>query len=357
LSYGASGAGGGDLLIGAQVDRMRLRDSNLPVQEGGQWTRFGDSRAAPLIQPGREVIYSGFSQLRHKFNDRWIANVGVRLDIKDRHRGENVTDLSPRAALVWVPSSRFDLKLSYGRSFVDAPYWYRYNIFPAYQGSADLKPEHLSSLQLTPSLSLMDGKLRNTLNVFYNDVSDFVFRNNAAGPNDARYANAGSLKSLGFEHETAWTGANLRVNAALTFQTVLDSKAYDARGNQTFNVPRFVGNLVVDANPLGQRSDRAWVNLNLRYTGSQLAPIASTFRLGADGLVAPFRDPNNSLDGYLLANLGVRIERVVVPGASLGLTVYNLFDERYSQGGSTLFPYPQAGRSLVLNLTYAAGRH
>lgn len=356
LSYKTSSGGDGDLLLGAQVDHMRLRDSNLPVQVGGEWSRFGDSRAAPLIQPGEEIIYSGFGQLRHKFNERWIANAGLRLDVKDRHRGDNVTDLSPRAALVWVPSSRFDVKLSYARSFVDAPYWYRYNVLPAYQGSADLKPEHLQSLQLTPSLTLKGGKLRNTLNVFYNDVSDFVFRNNAAGPNDARYANAGALKSLGVEHETAWIDQNLRVNAALTFQTVLDSQAFAARDNRIYNVPRFVGNLVVDANPLGHRSDRLWVNLNLRYTGRQLAPIESTYRLGVNGVVAPYRDPNNELEPYWLANLGLRVSRLGLPGAALDVTVFNLFDQSYEQGGSTLFPYPQAGRSIVARLVYELGR-
>lgn len=356
LGYETSGGAEGDLLLGGQVDHMRLRDSNLPVQVGGEWTRFGDSRSAPLIQPGEETIYSGFGQLKHKFDERWIANAGLRLDVKDRHRGDNVTDLSPRLALVWVPTATFDMKLSYARSFVDAPYWYRYNVLPAYQGSADLKPEHLQSLQLTPSLTLKGGKLRNTLNVFYNDVSDFVFRNNAAGPNEARYANAGVLKSLGFEHETAWIDQNLRVNAALTFQTVLDSEAFAARDDRIYNVPRFACNLVVDANPLGHRSDRLWVNLNLRYTGRQLAPIESTFRLGANGVVAPFRDPGHELEPYWLANLGVRVARLGLAGASLDVTVFNLFDESYQQGGSTLFPYPQAGRSIVARLGYEFGQ-
>jgi len=120
-------------------------------------------------------------------------------------------------------------------------------------------------------------------------------------------------------------------------------------------VPPFVGSLVVDVNPLGSRSDRLWVNLNLRYSSQQLAPIAPTFRLAANGSVVPFEDPNNEVDDYLLANLGVRVSRLIADGASLDVTVFNVFDKEYYQGGSTLFPYPQAGRSILVRLSYRFG--
>lgn len=347
--------GGGTLLAGVQVDRFRLRNSDLAVADGGEWVRFGDTAAAPLLQPGVETIYSGFLQAKHRLSDEWIVNAGLRVDEKDRHRGPNINNFSPRLAVVWVPSGRFDVKLSYAQSFVDAPYWYRYNVFPSYQGSQDLRPENLKSLQLTPTFSAAGGRFKDTLNVFYDEVTDFVYRNPNARGNDPRYVNAGLLESAGVENEAAWIGESWRVRSVFTFQHALDSRTFDARGGEVFNVPRVSGGLIFDVNPAPRRSKDVWINLTLRYEGSQLAPIASTFRLGADGVVRPFSDPNNRLDGRLLANLGVRVSRLFMDALTFDATAYNLFDTRYSQGGSVAHPYPQPGRSLVVNVSFRSG--
>ncbi|MBI4888916.1 MAG: TonB-dependent receptor [Acidobacteria bacterium] len=346
------GGAGGDILAGVQVDRMRLIDSNLPAGEGGEWTDFGDSRQAPLLQPGREIIYSAFTQVKHTFNTRWLVNNGLRLDVKDRHRGPNVTDVSPRLALVFTPTSRFDVKVSYARSFVDAPYWYRYNVFPTYQGSENLRPEHLRSFQITPGISLLDGRLRNTVNVFHDTVTDFVFRDNNAGPTDPKYLNAGDLRSVGVENETAWIRDAVRVRGVFGSLHVLSSRAFAASRGEIFNVPRVHGSMVVEARPFRRLSSDAWVTLNLRYASDQLSPIAPTFRLNGADQVARFQDPTHRVDGYLLADLGLRISRVLVDRASLAATVYNLFDRRYEQGGSVVHPYPQPGRSFLVRLTY-----
>ena len=350
--YRTAGGQEGTILAGGQIDRMRLIDSNLPAGQGGEWTHFGDSRAAPLLQPGHETVYSAFTQVKHRFGPRWILNNGVRLDVKDRHRGPNITDLSPRLALVHVPSGRFDVKFSYSRSFVDAPYWYRYNVFPSYQGSEDLRPEHLESVQVTPTVAFLGGRLRNAANVFFNNVTDFVFRDNNAGPADPRYINAGRLHMFGMEDEIAWIGDGIRVRGVLTYLSVLESHAFGARDGEIFSVPRFQGNVVLDVRPPVLLPRGSWINLTLRGVGSQLSPISPTFRLDETGQVAPFEDADYRTRAYVVANVGVRLPRVVVEGLSLAGTVYNLFDTAYEQGGSVVHPYPQAGRSLLVSATY-----
>lgn len=349
--YTTPGGQEGTLLVGGQIDRMRLTDSSLPVQRDGEWTGFGDSRLTPLLELGSETIYSVFTQVRHRFNQRWIVNNGIRFDVKDRHRGVNVSDVSPRFALVYLPSERFDVKLSYARSFVDAPYWYRYNIFPSYQGSQDLRPEHLDSLQVTPSVSLLNGRLRNTFNVFLNHVKDFVFRNNNPDPGDPRYTNAGALNDFGVESETIWIGDPIRVRGIFTYQRAIESHNFDASGGEIFNIPRVQGNVVVDARPVPQRWTNTWVNLTLSYAASQLSPIAPTFRLNPTGEVVPYANPDNRVGARLLANVGVRVSRVFGGRASFDATVFNLFDTKYAQGGSVRHPYPQAGRSIVVGVT------
>ncbi len=354
-SYDSKKLGQGAWLVGLQVDRMQLTDSGLPAGQAGDWARFGDTNQKRLLQTGQEVIYSGFTQLKHSFSERWIVNAGFRLDVKDRHHGPHVTDLSPRVGVVWIPSKRLDVKLSYGQSFVDAPYWYRYNSLPSYQGSEGLRPEHLKSLQLTPTVSLRDGRLRNALNVFYNDVSDFVFRNNKAGANDPKYVNAGALRSAGVENELAWIRDAYRVRGTFTFQHVLTSRDIGARGGEIFNVPGVVASLALDAKAFGRAPNATWLNLTLRYVGEQLAPIAPTFKLTPDNTVARFEDPENRIGQYVLVNLGFRAPKLYFAGVGLDATVYNLLDKRYDQGGSVVHPYPQAGRSFMVSLTYRTG--
>jgi len=196
-TYRRSDAGDSTLLLGAQVDAMRLIDSALPQQVGGEWVRFGDSTATPLIQPGRETIYSGFatapSQVQRPV-DRQRRAAPRRQgppSRRQRHRPQPAgrdrmgaeQPVRPQALLRAIVR-RFPLLVPLQR-------------LSCVPGSSDLKPEHLQSLQLTPGLNLMDGKLRNTFNFFYNDVSDFVFRNNAAKPVSRAMPTPVSSRALG----------------------------------------------------------------------------------------------------------------------------------------------------------------
>lgn len=106
----------------------------------------------------------------------------------------------------------------------------------------------------------------------------------------------------------------------------------------------------VDVKPVPQRWTNAWVNLTLSYAGSQLSPIAPTFRLNPAGEVVPFADPDHRVGARLLANVGVRVSRLFGGRASFDATVFNLFDTKYAQGGSVRHPYPQVGRSIVVGV-------
>jgi outer membrane receptor for ferrienterochelin and colicins len=343
--------GSGTLLTGFQVDAMRVLDSGAPTTDNFDWARYGDTNDKRVILLGGETIYSPFFQLKHKFSNEWIANIGVRYDVKDRFKGENLTALSPRIALVYAPSQTLNFKLSYAESFVDAPYWYRYNNLAAYQGSENLTPERLRSIQGTWGLSLFDGRLNNYVNLFYDDVFDFIFRDNNPGPNEPVYQNAGALKSIGIEDEAAWVADDYSIRLNLTLQREIEHKDFGAEGGEIFNVPTFVANMIFDVNPFPSLSEKLWANFSLRYTSSQRSPISPTFRL-ENGVVAPFQDPEFRVDGYFLVGIGVRALDVFVPGLSLDARVSNLFDTRYMQGGSVIHPYPQPGRTIMALLTY-----
>src|SRR6185295_9730950 len=136
--------------------------------------------------------------------------VGARFDYKARRRESEYdrTDpapvavdddavLSPRVAVIYSPIDAFDVKLSFSDSFVDSPYWYRYNSFPTYAGATTLKPERNRSLQLTPTVRLLDGQLVNTLNFAFSQLRDGIYRvPDARLGMDPFYNNAGKLDTL-----------------------------------------------------------------------------------------------------------------------------------------------------------------
>jgi iron complex outermembrane receptor protein len=347
-SYVLAPTWNGNLTFGLQIDGMRLLDSNNPSSLNGDWTGFNDNYIAdptkkPLLERGREVIYSSFLQLKQHLGPTLIANIGVRYDVKERHKGSQVKDFSPRAALIFTPGETFDIKLSYAQSFVDAPYWYRYNSIPSYQGASDLTPEHLRSLQITPGLSLLEGKLKNALTLFYNDFTDLIYRAKTAvaGQN---YRNAGQLRTAGVENELSLNLLAFKARFNVTYQHLVRARDYDARGDDIFNVPKVTSNLVLDFNPLYSVWNKLWLNLTGRYVGKQVSPI----------FLGPLRDENLSLPSIFLFDAGIRLTNIEIAGfelLSVDATVHNLLNKKYAQGGSVDHPYPQPGRWFMANLT------
>lgn len=349
-TYEAASLGSGSVLVGGQFDQMRVLDSVALDGSGGAYTVVQDSSQSKVILPGTETVYSGFVQVKHKVRDSLVLNLGLRYDHKDRRTGGSVSDWSPRLALVYAPSTFFDVKLSYGQSFVDAPYWYRYNSFASYRGASTLVPEHLRSLQLTPTVSV--GRFRSALNVFYDDVYDFIFRNNNAAPTEPIYQNAGTLKSVGVENETEYLAEAWRVRANFTYQRAFEVANYTARGPRIYNVPPFVANLILDFNPFVSFYEKSWFNVTVRYTSRQLSPISAVFRDSLGNVIASYQSPDNTVDAYFLVNAGIRLTDLLVRGLNLDATVYNALDQRYEQGGSPRHPYPQQGRSFLALLSY-----
>lgn len=340
--------GKGDLLAGVQIDHMNLYDSSFPAGKNGDYDSFKDTKDKRLLDLGTETIYSGFSQLKHRvFDDKLIFNLGARYDEKVRKEGENVRALSPRLAVIWLPSDIFELKTSYSSSFVDAPYWYRYNSLPTYSGSRNLKPEHLSSIQLTPTFKFFQGSLINTTNFFYNDLYDFIYRDPKAGANDPKYRNAGSLKSLGAENEFAYIQEAYKIRLNATYQQVLSAKDYPITGSEINNVPSFTSNFIFDFKPLKGIYDNFDLNFNARYLSSQASPLINVNK-GSEKI----NNLSNRVDQALILNAGFRVTEPWFNKLTLDGRVYNLLDSQYLQGGSTPFPYPQTGRWFLFNLNY-----
>jgi iron complex outermembrane receptor protein len=213
-------------------------------------------------------------------------------------------------------------------------------------------PEHLRAVQLTPTINLLDGKLSNTFNVYYNQVYEVIVRD--VDPNSTiKYKNSGSLETIGVEDEIAFIQNFYRARANFTFQYVIDSENVDAADWRIYNIPPFIANVILDVNPFGRYYRYAWVNLTGRFLSEQLAPIRTKMPPEA-GSTTPtdLVDLNHTTGPYFLLNIGVHLSKVFIDELFLDATVYNLLDTKVYQGGSTAHPYPMAGRFFMTYLRY-----
>jgi outer membrane receptor for ferrienterochelin and colicins len=338
--------GQGSILIGGQVDGTTLYDSAFPIQTGGEWTRFGDSSEDQLLEVGSEQSLSAFAQIRHELTPQLLFNAGARYDIKQRLRGDDIHNLSPRIAVVWLPADVFSLKASFAQSFVDAPYWYRYNSLASYRGGEFLRPERLSAAQLTPTLTFLDGRLKATANLFYSYFADFIFRNNAAAADEPIYQNAGHLAAAGVENEVSYSASMFKALVNATYQRAVDAENYGTTGAAIHAVPSLTANAVLDFNPLWTIGQELWLNLTLRYVGSQFSPISVAYAGGPD-----YSDPDFEVDAAFVVNAGIRWTLPGLEQMKLDARVFNALDAKYFQGGSVQHPYPQPGRWWQLSAT------
>ncbi len=326
---------------GVQVDAMRVDDSALTTGTRGGWGATSPKGA--LLEIGSERTESVFIHAVQPLARAWTANAGVRYDRKYRREGENLNLVSPHAALVYTRDARTNVAVSYAKGFVDAPYWYRYNSLASYQGSRDLEPEYLHSVRLTPETTLASGAtVRAT--VFFDHLDNLVWRNKAALPGEPTYQNAGFLKTWGLEPELHVALGTVSADANLTYQRVISARNYDVAGADVHNVPSVTWNVVTTVKPEATALHDLAVSGTVRYVGKQLSPVNIT--IGGTSFIEPAR----IVDRALLVDAGVRAGRLWSTAWFADARLFNLFDAEYEQGGSVAHPYPQAGRSALIQI-------
>ena len=330
--------GEGTILAGAQFEHMEVFDSGFP---SGVAPNF----SAPIIvlKRGKENTTAVYTQAKHNIIKGFIANIGLRYDYKQRREDVSVSDvsqLSPRAALIYLPNDKLSFRLSYGHSFVDAPYWYRYNTLPSYQGALSLKPEELNTYQFSVENNLLGNMLTNRVNFFYNDFSNVIFRNTGGA-----YTNAGSVKSNGIEYEIGYRREDLSTKANYTYQSFTEVTGYWAKDYMMESVPQHMANLIVDYAPLHSMQlswgKDLWLNASLRYVGDQRSRWGKALANAA-----------TTVDSALIANAGFTVNQFICKDLSLGFHAYNLFDKQYYQGGSVEYPFLQPGAWYMGEVTY-----
>lgn len=332
--------GNGQVLVGAQADVFDVTESAMYAITSGEIGAPSDTTANRLLRLGGEGIYSLFIQDKHKFNSQWILNGGGRYDYKTRLKGDKQEKFSPRLALIHLPNETWEYKVSYSQSFVDGPYWYRYNQgLPAFGGSENLQPEILEAFQLQTVWKSADKRVRNAATLYYQIGTNLVVnRASAAGtPADPKYINSGKIESAGLENEFQWNDNHYQLVWTLQFANAIATADYQRFDGKFAHVPQLTSTFVF--NYLFSKSLSA--NISLVHIGEQVFNKGTT--------AAPLAE---TVDAATLIHLGGRIENVAGSGVFFDGRVYNVLDTQHFQGGqsATQIPFRQPGRWFLASL-------
>ena len=325
----------GNLLVGAHFEYYRI-----PINEfffGEEYNRIiivTTPESANQLNVGSEKSFSAFIQEKHYFTDQLILNAGLRYDKKFRRNDMSVSAISPRISLIYLPSKTFNVKASYSRSFVDAPYFYRQNTQNTYRGSENLMPEYMDAIQLD-FLGSLSNKFIYDINLFYNRLTDLICNNQSTDLNAPKYVNSGKLKIAGVEMELAYNTASFHSRFSTTMQYALSADQYYYDNHHIYSVPWFIANLTCEQRLLNKGKHSLWLSGNLRYTSRTLNKANSRIKDSEDFY----------LNGKALLDLRLKYDynRMIM----FSLDCDNVFNTNYEIGGTSYLPYQYPCRMLM----------
>lgn len=329
LNYRLSGSQHGNILFGGEYSRFDLYDAT--YMEGIDFDLIIKTfNTDKVLLTGNESSADAYVQVKHNLGKHFIVNGGLRYDYKLRRTHVRINEMSPRIAIIYN-NSKLNVKFSYSKAFVDAPYFYRSNNFDINYGNETLNPEKLHSYQLS---FLSDRKLIKNmfldLNIFLNSAKDFII------PAGTGNLNGGKFTSTGVEFIARYACNKLMLETNMTWQRLLDSEFYNTYETRIYNIPEFKWNVIakyqilkglyITANTT-YRSDQTSYNVNPEMGTTTMFEIPKTLILNA-GI------------NYKYRNIGV------------GLDVYNLLNTHYVLGGSSVAPIQQQGRWILGSVSF-----
>ena len=326
---------------------------------------------------GHESNINGFAQLKHQWRS-FILNAGLRFDYKNRFDDTKIREFSPRLALIYV-QPKWNLKLSYSKAFIDAPYLYRKtNLIVAYYlGSDDedgdiLEPETLHSLQLTFGSSQWLPGLNVEVNGFYNIARDLIYQY------VAEHYNTGNYNTYGVELSADYRRRPFTAHVNATWQGVSRAELFDITFGHSLSTPDFSANAVL--------AWQATKNLKLRthvdFKSRQHVFYLDILEYGAyrtfSNLLREFKEayaidptPENKemvefyeklttekqndvpvfkeIGSRVLFDLGATYQW---RNLTFDLDVKNIFNRKYVQSGVSTGLIPQRGRWFMATIGY-----
>ena len=377
----------GSIGFGAEYGHFQLDDFRYQIGYNFEET-FTEDPKIRNAGTGSENSANASLQLKHQWDFpllgrqfSLIANAGVRYDYKQRYDDTKIRELSPRVALILL-RPKWNAKLSYSKSFVDAPYIYRKaNVMSEMtlgndgQGAVNLSPERVHSFQVSfGGINWVRG-LNVEVNGFYNSAEDLI------KTSIVYYENVGKNRTSGLELMASYKQPKFSVNWNLTWTHTFKSNLmdpglpdelaslYSTDIDDNNNTPAIMSNLVLG----WQATPRLKLHTHLLFEGKQTSYntdlvklVQTTSRIiearqyAYEGRVeeaetamkkarsaASLLILRKDMPARAIVNIGG--EYTVGP-ATFGLNVHNLLGTRYYRSGMNTNIIPQQGRWFLASV-------
>lgn len=302
--------------VGTELQLSKLLGgSHLLIGGGGlsysstSFTNYDQAPFSPYLDLREDAVnWSAFLQDEYTIRPGLILNAGLRFDHYEQFGGE----FNPRLALIYSPLAQSTIKLVYGEAF-RAPNNYELYYTAAGLGlksNPSLKPETIRTYELVYEQRLFDN-YQLTLSGYYNKINDMVrVVADSSDPTLDTFDNISSASVRGAEAELEgkWsTGFNGRIS--YSYQYARD----DQTSQRLVNSPR----------------QMAKANLVLPLVGERLMSGIELQYLGSRRTLA-----GNRAGDQLITNLTLFSQKWI-KGLECSLSLYNLFDRRYSDPASS----------------------
>ena len=274
-------------------------------------------------------------------------------------------------ALILV-QPKWNLKLSYSKSFVDAPYLYRKtNAFLMTFNSSvsdindDLLAESLHSFQLTFATNQWLPGLDFEVNAFYNRAKDIIMTH------IIEYFNEGVNKTIGVELTAKYHRRRFNADFNLSWMNTLKNNVLSRDIDHNNNTPRLMSNLVLGwqaTNSLNLHTHIGLTGKQTSYNSDIVQIIAFNNYMNTYNYYINKGDEEEALGWYELAieaynrivykkDLDARLTidlgaEYQIGKFTLGIDIHNLLNKRgYLSGMNTRF-VPQKGLWFTASVAY-----
>ena len=330
-----------------------------------------------VMGKGFEKNMNGFVQLKHHWRS-FILNAGVRYDYKDRYDHTKIREFSPRLALIFV-QPKWNVKLSYSKSFIDAPYLYRKNnqiitsfMGPDEENSDQLQPESLHSFQLTFGANKWLPGLNFEVNGFYNRARNIIYQYVAEHYNTGNYDTYGVELAANYEHRRFSAHANA------TWQSVSRAELFDQNFGYSLSTPGLAVNSVLAwqlnrhfklRSQIDFKSRQHVFYIDIHNYGFYRSMNKMVKEMTAEYEYNPDPEIKEQIENFTnimhQAESETSVYKEIAPrvlfdlGATyqwhnltLDIDVKNIFNKQYYQSGVSTGLIPQRGRWFMVSLGY-----
>ena len=325
-SYKMNSHHSGTILFGAQYNLFEVSESrNIEGDEGGRILfEYDDTKN---LATGRERSANSYIQIKHRWDD-FILNAGIRYDYKKRSNDHTINEYSPRVALIYI-RPKYNFKICYSKSFVDAPYYYRNNTLDTYKGGADLLSEYLNSWQFAVGLTDLVPHLNVEVSSFFNKATNLIYAS------DMFYDNSGQMKNWGIEISGSYLLNKFQARFNVEYQKLISAENYTASEKKIHNIPEWSGNF----NGVYNFTKNFSVIGHLNFFSKQ------------ESLEMKFGEPDVEIELPARATVDAGVSYKLNP-VTLKFNMNNILNTTYDQGGASIAPIRQRGRWFMFSVKY-----